>query len=181
LEGITMHPFRNPSRRDFCRLTAVAVVTLSHRDFFVAAQQPAATEPKPKVLTPDASLRELLAGNQRFVKGQIVNPRRSPADFSPLANAQYPEAVVITCSDSRVSPEILFDAGVGDLFVVRVAGNVVDGAGVTVPSTAWSNSSSPLSPKARASPVTRWKTPSFKMSKMESHASKVWNRSSPLA
>jgi carbonic anhydrase len=124
-----MHPFR---RRDFCRLTAVAAFTLSHPDFFVAAQQPAATEPKPKVLTPDESLRALLAGNQRFVKGQIVNPRRSPADFSPLAKAQYPEAVVITCSDSRVAPEILFDVGGGDLFVVRVAGNVVDGAGVTV-------------------------------------------------
>jgi carbonic anhydrase len=131
LEDNTMHPFRNLSRRDFCRLTAAAAFTLSHPNFFLAAQQPA-TEPKPKSLSPDESLRELLAGNQRFVKGQTVNPRRSPADFSPLAKAQYPEAVIITCSDSRVSPEILFDVGVGDLFVVRVAGNVVDGSGVTV-------------------------------------------------
>jgi carbonic anhydrase len=136
LEDITMHPFRNPTRRDFCRLTAFATFTLSHPDFFVAAQQPATTEPTPKVLTPDESLRELLAGNQRFVKGRIVNPRRSPRDFSPLAKAQYPEAVVITCSDSRVSPEILFDVGVGDLFVIRIAGNVVDGAGVTVKGSA---------------------------------------------
>jgi hypothetical protein len=88
LEDITMHPIRNPSRRDFCRLTAAPACTLSHPHFFLAAQQPA-TEAKPKSLSPDESLRELLAGNQRFVKGQTLNPRRSPADFSPLAKAQY--------------------------------------------------------------------------------------------
>lgn len=120
------------SRRDFLRFAAVAGFTLTHPHFSFAARQSAATAPKPKTPTPDESLRELLAGNERFVKGQTLNPRRSPADFSSLAKAQYPEAVIITCSDSRVSPEILFDVGVGDLFVVRVAGNVVDGAGVTV-------------------------------------------------
>jgi len=49
-----------------------------------------------------------------------------------LAHGQFPEAVVVSCADSRVSPEILFDVGIGDLFVVRVAGNVVGGAGVSV-------------------------------------------------
>ena len=127
-----MHALSRPSRRDFCRLASVAGLSLAHPHFFSAAQQPAATEPKPKLVTPDQALQDLIAGNQRFVKGQILNPRRGPGDFSLLAKAQYPEAVIITCSDSRVAPEILFDVGVGDIFVVRIAGNVVDGTGVTV-------------------------------------------------
>ncbi len=122
----------NPSRRNFLRLASAAGFWLTYPHFSFATRQSAASEPKAKLLTPDESLRQLLAGNQRFVKGQILNPRRSPADFTPLAKAQYPEAVIVTCSDSRVSPEILFDVGVGDLFVVRVAGNVIDGTGVTV-------------------------------------------------
>lgn len=126
-----MHTLPQSSRRNFLRLASAAGFYLTYPHFSFAAQQ-SATEPKPKLLTPDESLRELLAGNQRFVKGQTLNPRRSPADFTPLAKAQYPGAVIVTCSDSRVSPEILFDVGVGDLFVVRVAGNVVDGTGVTV-------------------------------------------------
>ncbi len=80
----------------------------------------------------DQVLQDLLAGNERFANGRPSSPRRRPADFSALAEGQYPEAVVIGCADSRVAPEILFDVGVGDLFVVRVAGNVVSGAGAAV-------------------------------------------------
>jgi carbonic anhydrase len=79
--------------------------------------------------TGDEELKELLAGNQRFVAGHTLNPRQSPADFSKLASGQVPDAVIVGCADSRVPPEILFDQGVGDLFVIRVAGNVVSGAG----------------------------------------------------
>jgi carbonic anhydrase len=78
------------------------------------------------------ALHRLLDGNARFVKGQPASPRRSPEDFRSLAEAQYPEAVIVSCSDSRVALEILFDVGVGDIFVVRVAGNVLSGAGVTI-------------------------------------------------
>ena len=85
-----------------------------------------------KLISADEALHKLLDGNGRFVKGQAVSPRRSPADFRGLAEAQYPQAVIVSCADSRVAPEILFDVGVGDIFVVRVAGNVVSGAGVTV-------------------------------------------------
>lgn len=81
---------------------------------------------------PDEMLKELVEGNERFVAGKVENPRRSPTDFRALADAQYPEAVIVACSDSRVPPELLFDTGVGDLFVIRVAGNVVNGAGVPV-------------------------------------------------
>jgi carbonic anhydrase len=79
-------------------------------------------------LTAGEALKDLLEGNQRFVTGKTLNPRRSPADFSKLAPGQAPDAVVVGCADSRVPPEILFDQGVGDLFVIRAAGNVVSGA-----------------------------------------------------
>ena len=84
------------------------------------------------LISADDALHALLDGNARFVRGQPSSPRRSPEEFRVLAEAQYPEAVIVTCADSRVAPEILFDVGVGDIFVVRVAGNVVNGAGVTV-------------------------------------------------
>jgi len=82
--------------------------------------------------TAEETLKDLMSGNERFVAGKSINPRQSPADFSKLATGQSPDAVIVGCSDSRVSPEILFDQGVGDLFVIRVAGNVISGAGPTV-------------------------------------------------
>ena len=78
--------------------------------------------------TADEALKALMAGNERFLKGETIIPRRSPADFSSMALHQAPKAIVIACADSRVPPEILFDQGVGDLFVIRVAGNIVNRA-----------------------------------------------------
>ena len=80
----------------------------------------------------DQALRELLDGNRRFTSGNRMTPRGKPEDFLALRHGQFPEAIVISCADSRVPPEILFDVGVGDIFVVRVAGNVIGGAGVSV-------------------------------------------------
>jgi carbonic anhydrase len=80
----------------------------------------------------DAVLARLLEGNERFAKGEAAHPRRKPEDFAPLAEGQAPIAVVVGCADSRVSPELIFDQGVGDLFVVRLAGNVISGAGGSV-------------------------------------------------
>ncbi len=79
--------------------------------------------------SPDDVLKELLEGNQRFVEGKLENPRRSPEDFRNVAEGQNPVAAIVACADSRVTPEIVFDQGVGDLFVVRVAGNVISGTG----------------------------------------------------
>jgi carbonic anhydrase len=93
----------------------------------------ARAEEKPAAaLTPDQILAKLLEGNKRFVNGEAINPRRKPEDFTKLAEGQNPRAVIVGCADSRVSPELLFDQGVGDLFVVRVAGNVISGAGATI-------------------------------------------------
>jgi carbonic anhydrase len=81
---------------------------------------------------PDDVLRELLEGNKRFASGQTAGPRRQPADFAAVAEGQSPAAVILGCADSRVPAELVFDQGVGDLFVVRVAGNIVSGAGPVV-------------------------------------------------
>ncbi len=70
------------------------------------------------------ALERLLEGNSRFVSGRPEAPRRDEKRRIDTAQRQSPYAVVLTCSDSRVPPEIIFDEGIGDLFVVRVAGNV---------------------------------------------------------
>lgn len=74
----------------------------------------------------DQALRGLLEGNQRFVCGQTLHPHSSPKERLARAKEQHPFAVILCCADSRVSPELLFDEGIGDLFVSRVAGNIVD-------------------------------------------------------
>ncbi|GAA5196043.1 carbonic anhydrase [Rugosimonospora acidiphila] len=75
--------------------------------------------------TPTQALDELLAGNQRFRSGARVHPNQDAERRASLALAQQPFAVVFGCSDSRLAAEILFDRGLGDLFVVRTAGNVI--------------------------------------------------------
>lgn len=77
-------------------------------------------------LTADEALRRLLEGNERFVANQERHPDRGPEVRLRLAEAQHPFAVILGCADSRVPPEILFDEGLGDLFVIRNAGNIVD-------------------------------------------------------
>jgi carbonic anhydrase len=67
-----------------------------------------------------------LEGNRRYVEGRFARPNQSPEYRIVLTDAQDPIAVILGCSDSRVPAEIVFDQGLGDLFVVRVAGNVLD-------------------------------------------------------
>src|ERR1044071_380064 len=66
---------------------------------------------------------DLMAGNARFVAGTPTHQHDVEAQRREVAESQAPTAIVLTCADSRVSPEFVFDQGVGDLFVVRVAGN----------------------------------------------------------
>jgi carbonic anhydrase len=73
-------------------------------------------------ITPDAALARLKDGNQRFITGQSLH-RDYPAQVKATAAGQYPFAAVLACMDSRTAPEIVFDQGIGDLFVVRIAGN----------------------------------------------------------
>ena len=75
--------------------------------------------------TADEALARLIEGNQRFVSGQARFPTVQKEILADLARAQHPYATILGCSDSRVPPELVFDAGFGELFIVRVAGNVV--------------------------------------------------------
>ena len=77
-------------------------------------------------LTADQALARLKEGNAAFVKGGACVPTGGPARVAELAKGQGPLAVVIGCSDSRTPPEHLFGRGLGELFVIRVAGNTVD-------------------------------------------------------
>jgi carbonic anhydrase len=74
----------------------------------------------------DEALSKLIDGNKRFVSGSPAAKDTGEARRKELSKAQYPSAIVVTCSDSRVAPEIIFDQGLGDVFAIRVAGNVID-------------------------------------------------------
>ena len=76
-------------------------------------------------VTPDSALAELKSGNAHHVAHRYSHPHETAARLRQLASSQHPHAEILSCADSRVPPEILFDQGLGDLFVVRVAGNVV--------------------------------------------------------
>jgi carbonic anhydrase len=73
----------------------------------------------------EEALSRLLAGNRRFAEGATRENQRSAARRAELLTRQEPFAIVLGCSDSRVPAEIVFDQGLGDLFVIRVAGNIV--------------------------------------------------------
>ncbi len=75
-------------------------------------------------------LEKLKKGNERFTKGISVNPNQSLERCKETSKGQKPFTVVVTCSDSRVPPEIIFDAGIGDLFVIRLAGNILTNEGI---------------------------------------------------
>jgi carbonic anhydrase len=115
---------RNLTRRDFVESSAAAATALA----LGSASVLAAAE------KPDDILKKLLEGNARFVAGKdtAATAQRSPERREKIAEGQKPFAAIVTCADSRVAPELLFDQGLGDLFIIRVAGNVISGAGAVV-------------------------------------------------
>ena len=113
------------SRRTFLRTGAVAALTpwIAHSAW--AADPPkAAAAPAPNAIAPAEALKRLMEGNARYAAGTL-NQRDFSAGRAARAQAQYPVASILSCADSRVAPELAFDQGPGELFVVRVAGNVV--------------------------------------------------------
>jgi len=78
--------------------------------------------------SPVTAWKALKEGNDRFVAGEPLHPSQSIEHRASLAAAQKPTAVVFGCADSRVAAEIIFDQGLGDMFVVRTAGHVIDSA-----------------------------------------------------
>jgi carbonic anhydrase len=112
------------SRRNLLKLTATTVgiglITNQLQLNALAAPGQIST----KSLTPDTALAKLLAGNQRFASQKARQPNQGVFRLQEVAKGQHPFAAILGCADSRVPVEILFDRGLGDLFTVRVAGNV---------------------------------------------------------
>jgi carbonic anhydrase len=75
---------------------------------------------------PISAWKALREGNDRFVNGTLQHPSQGAADRTKLVSGQHPSAILFGCGDSRVAAEIIFDQGLGDMFVVRTAGHVVD-------------------------------------------------------
>ena len=109
-----------PSRREVLRAAALGSAALAIGTLPLAASAPE----RPTPSSPEDALRRLMDGNRRFVAGDVESPRRSLERVKSLSGGQAPFAAILGCADSRVPVEILFDEGFGDLFTVRVAGNV---------------------------------------------------------
>jgi len=106
-----------PSRRSF--LLAASALLASGAALAKEDKKP----PKPEnVLSPDAALKRLLKGNERYVEGESRR-HEFKREREALAAGQNPYAAILSCADSRIAPEYAFDSGRGDLFVCRVAGN----------------------------------------------------------
>jgi carbonic anhydrase len=77
-------------------------------------------------ITAEQAMKNLVEGNARFVSNQATHPNQAAKRRVEVVSGQHPFAIIVGCSDSRVPPEVLFDQGIGDLFVVRTAGQVMD-------------------------------------------------------
>jgi carbonic anhydrase len=94
----------------------------------VASLEATADPDTPALVSSAQALQRLRAGNARFVAGTMQHSDQTPARRRAVAPKQQPFACVLDCADSRVPPEVVFDQGLGDLFVCRVAGNIADDA-----------------------------------------------------
>ncbi len=116
------------------RRTVLGLSALTASAAFIAATKPAMASAAPSgtitgALTPDQALTKLIDGNKRFVDDKIPSSDLSTKRRLEIAKSQAPFAALVGCADSRVGPEHLFGGGLGELFIVRTAGNYVDDAG----------------------------------------------------
>ncbi|MCL1474653.1 carbonic anhydrase [Argonema antarcticum] len=111
------------SRRNLLKFGAAALGTgvVAKVGSQLFTPEPAAAQSD---INPDQALQRLMDGNQRFIAGKPINPNRSLARLRQVSQTQKPFAALLSCADSRIPAEILFDQGFGDLFMCRVAGNV---------------------------------------------------------
>ncbi|MCW5315605.1 carbonic anhydrase [Nostoc sp. KVJ3] len=116
-------------RRDFLKFASVvSIAATAFGDSCLNTKQTAIADihaVNPNPVSPNEAIKRLLDGNQRFINQKPKYPDQSLEHLRLVAKAQYPFAAILGCADSRVPAEIVFDQGLGDLFVVRVAGNVV--------------------------------------------------------
>jgi carbonic anhydrase len=106
-------------------LAATAAASTLWYPQLAQAMESSPPQATPEDLSPEAALQKLLEGNQRFVQEKSQHPDQSRSRLQAIAQKQSPFATLLTCADSRVAPEVLFDQGMGDIFDIRVAGNVV--------------------------------------------------------
>lgn len=111
------------SRRRFLQAAGALAATLAVSGCTIEITT--GTPPPAPPPGPDEALKRLMDGNQRYVAGKPERPNQGGDRRAAVAKGQQPFAVILGCADSRVAPELLFDQGLGDLFVVRVAGHVL--------------------------------------------------------
>ena len=111
------------SRRDFLKASGLTAVSLA-----LAACAPAQAPTEGPVTNADEALQRLMEGNERYVANKSTDLNESQSRRAELAQGQKPFATIFSCVDSRVPPELIFDRGLGDLFVIRTAGHVIDNA-----------------------------------------------------
>ncbi|MGA7933357.1 MAG: carbonic anhydrase [Kovacikia sp.] len=117
------------SRRTFLAVGTGAIAAGLSTNLLLPNQTVTAT-PAPAVprVSAEKALQLLMEGNQRYVSHKLAHPHGDQKRLLEVAKGQHPFAIILGCADSRVSPELLFDQGLGDLFVVRVAGNILNDA-----------------------------------------------------
>ncbi|MGF1489211.1 MAG: carbonic anhydrase [Prochloraceae cyanobacterium] len=124
---------KNLARRKFLKYGAAAIGSYSIVTSASQSAKATTAEPTEKIIaqndpygdmSPEEAISELIRGNRRFVRQRSRNPNQDRLRLLQVSEAQSPFACILTCADSRVPPEIIFDRGLGDLFVVRDAGNI---------------------------------------------------------
>ena len=126
--GLTMSTTQKFLRREFMRLSGVTVVsTFLVADRLTQVSQATSNSETP-VINADEALQRLNEGNQRFVAMKPIHPNLTAERRTDVAKGQNPFAIIFECVDSRVPPELVFDRGLGDLFVIRTAGQALDKA-----------------------------------------------------
>ena len=112
------------SRRNLMLRAGAGILAASIAPTLLRAQA-ANAEPISQI-TPNDALKKLMEGNLRYVEQKRTFPDQARSRIVEVAQGQHPFATILACSDSRVTPEIIFDQGLGDLFDIRVAGNFLD-------------------------------------------------------
>jgi carbonic anhydrase len=118
------HQTTNAERGDIMRVLVISWL------IFLGALCLAHAASESPLISADEALQKLIQGNQRYVSGKLEHPHQDAPRRAEMLKGQNPFAAILTCSDSRVPPEVIFDQGLGDIFIIRAAGNVVDNAGL---------------------------------------------------
>lgn len=119
-------PFSKKTSREEFSMKIITFLAIAFMLLFLTTFTAAAEEDLE--ITAEQALQMLMDGNARFVSGDVEHPNQSAESREEVISGQQPFAIIVGCSDSRIPPEIVFDQGIGDIFVIRTAGQVMDNA-----------------------------------------------------